>query len=677
THQLKTDIDSPSLKIHERDDRLTILFTTLDYGNSSRIRYAYRLKGYEKEWNETQPGNNEAKYINVPAGSYTLQVRATDELGHWSENLTEIKLNITPYFYKTGWFYLLLVLIVIGSIWIFYHFKMRNYHKQNMLLEEKVNQRTLELAERNEQLEEMAQHVKEATEEKITFFTNITHELRTPVTLIHGPIVHALKKVQDKEIRMQLEIAERNSSYLLELINELMDFRKLDMDRVVLDKSTVNLIELISDLLFPFQLFAKERQIEIRLLHRITTPYIELDAAYIRKAMVNLISNAIKFTPDNGRVDVFIASIKNEFNESLLYINVCDTGHGINEKEIEKIFDRFYQSKHSVKYTVNGHSGTGIGLSLCKKVVDLHEGTIFARNNPTRGASIRILLPLTAAAIGYDQPTSVTKEKKQEICITEIGEQKRDTLLIVEDNRDMRTYIRSILSAEYNLLEAENGEEALQILQRASIDLIVSDLMMPKMDGMELSRRVKEDFSTSHIPFLMLTAVRSEAQEKKSFQLGVDEYLYKPFDEEMLLLRVRNIIELRNKYKKMFSTTSKIDELQVKEESRDQLFMKRAIELMNQYYHDSEYNLECFVRDMGYSKTLVNKKMQDLTGQPIGQFMKNYRLNVAQKMITENPGNINVSEIAYAVGYNDPKYFTRCFKELFGYLPSAKIKKLQ
>uniref|UniRef100_UPI002632FCD5 response regulator n=1 Tax=Bacteroides sp. TaxID=29523 RepID=UPI002632FCD5 len=335
-------------------------------------------------------------------------------------------------------------------------------------------------------------------------------------------------------------------------------------------------------------------------------------------------------------------------------------------------------SKKSVRYPVYGQSGTGIGLFLCKRIVNLHGGTIYARNNHGQGASFRILMPLLPCD-GVEETIAETSEPIEHNNTPALQSteepQKKEAILIVEDNKDMRSYIRMLLAADYRLFEAGDGEEALEIVQKQSVDLIVSDLMMPVMDGMELSRRIKENLATSHIPFLMLTALRSDVQEKRSFEIGVDEYLCKPFDEEVLKLRIRNILNLRNKYKKMFSSSSKVEELHVREESRDKTFITNAVNLMTQHYADSEYNLECFVRDMGYSKTLVNKKMQDLTGQPIGQFMKNYRLNVAQRMIQEGPGDINVSEVAYAVGFNDPKYFTKCFKEFFGYLPSSKISK--
>lgn len=308
---LQKDITLASgIFLHERENRFSVGFTTQNYVNSSRIRFAYRLEGYEEEWNETQPGDCMARYVAVPPGNYTLQVRATDELGRWSDEITDIEVGITPYFYKSIGFYLLLVVVICLAIYLFYKRKMRSYREQKARLEKEVELRTQELAVQNKQLETMAQHVKEITEEKIAFFTNITHEFRTPVTLIHGPIEHALKETQDEAVKAQLQIAERNSRYLLSLVNELMDFRKLDIDKVVLDKRSSNFIEFLSELLIPFRVFAKERHIDICTYFRLENPFLMIDTGYMRKVLVNLVSNAIKFTPDSGRIDIFVASVK-------------------------------------------------------------------------------------------------------------------------------------------------------------------------------------------------------------------------------------------------------------------------------------------------------------------------------------------------------------------------------
>lgn len=676
THMKQNITHTPSITLHEKESRFSISLTTCNYGNSSRVRFAYRLKGYEKEWNETHPGDCMARYTAVPPGKYILQVRATDETGHWAGQTTEVEVNIRPYFYKSVWFHLPLLALVCLAGWWYNRRKMRRYREQRIRLEQKVAERTQELAVRNRQLEDMARHVNEVTEEKITFFTNITHELRTPVTLIHGPIRLALKKVKEPEVEEQLQIAGRNADYLLSLVNELMDFRKLDMNMVTLDRESCDFVKFLSNLLLPFRVFAKERQIEIRSCFRLPDPCLRLDTAYMRKALVNLVSNALKFTPNGGHIDLYAAAIHDGQGQPLLYINVRDTGHGIVKEDLDKIFDRFYQSKKQVSYAGPGQSGTGIGLYLCRKIIALHGGTIHARNNPGQGASLRILMPLipgNPVADETPQPALTHPQKPENVPAAE--GKRRDTILVVEDNKDMRDYIGMLLEDSYRVLKAENGAEALDIVKREAVDLIVSDLMMPVMDGAELSRRIKENLATSHIPFLMLTAIRSDVQEKESLEIGVDDYLCKPFDAEMLLLRIRNILALRNRYKQRFSTSSNVEELHIKEESKDQAFIAKAADLMKRHYADPEYTLENFVRDMGYSKTLVNRKMQALTGQPIGQFMKGYRLNVAYKMMAESTGETNVSEVAYAVGFNDPKYFTKCFKELFGCLPSALLKK--
>ncbi len=673
----KNILPTSEIQLHEKDSRLVMNLTTQSYGNSHRIRFAYRLKEYE-EWNEMQGGENTIRYNVLPAGRYTLQIKATNELGHWSPQIVEYQLTIKPYFYKTVWFYLLMLALVASGVYFYWYWKTMNYRERQEYLEKKVEQRTRELADRNLQLEDMAKHVEQATEEKIAFFTNITHEFRTPVTLIHGPIEHALKQTIDEEMQEQLQIAERNSRYLLSLVNELMDFRKLDNDRVILQPTSVNLCQLIEEWLLPFRAFAHERNIRIRNLSHVKEECFTLDAGYMRKALVNLISNAIKFTPDGGVITIYIAQIKDKHGKDELYINVSDSGYGIVNEDYERIFTRFYQSKQSVKHPVYGQSGTGIGLFLCRKIIELHGGVITARNNHVQGASFRIRIPLTAKLdTNLSHDTSETNEHAN--CVDEGIEvykiKKQETVLIVEDNPDMRIYIRRLLQNDYLVAEASNGEEAIEIVNKQKIDLIVSDLMMPVMDGMELSKRIKENITTSHIPFLMLTAIRSEEHEKQSFEFGVDEYLCKPFDEEMLLLRIRNILNMLRRYRHQLANSENVADLPIITESKDKDFMSNALKLMTEHYSDSEYNLDCFVKDMGYSKTLVNKKLQDLTGQPIGQFMKTYRMNMAHKYLQQSDYNVNVSEVAYSVGFEDPKYFTKCFKQQFGYLPSDLLKK--
>ncbi len=685
---LKSNIsNSKDIHLHERDQSIALTFSSCNFDYSKQIRYSYRLKGYEKNWNELRPGHNVASYTYLPSGEYTFEVYATDSKGNWQNNPTSIQIHVEPYFYKSWWFYLLMCLFVLFLIQRFYIWKVNSYRRQKETLENTVRERTATLSVQNKQLISMSRKLAETTEEKIAFFTNITHEFRTPVTLINGPLEVALKRSKDPTVTEQIQLAERSSKYLLALVNELMDFRKIDSHKVTLNRKEDHLLSFLNGVLMPLQAFAKERKIDITIYSRLENENLVLDYEYIRKVIINLVSNAIKFTPNNGKIDIYAATVVNEGNEKMIYLGVRDNGSGIATDELEKIFDRFYQSKKSTRYHIQGQSGTGIGLYLCDKIIRLHGGTIKAFNNKGRGATIRVMLPYVEAnkdANISEENLPLKNAEQQDVNPNSSNmlerqnrTQQSEIILVVDDNPDMRSYIRTLLQKEYKILEAEDGAEALETLRSRKIDLILSDLMMPVMNGIDLSKNVKADLAISHIPFIMLTAVVAEEQKKESFQIGVDHYLCKPFDEEVLLYLIRNIFEQQRKFRSLFAINMKGNTLSIAEDSKDSKFITHAIEQMKLNYGDSSYELEQFVRDMGYSKTLVNKKLQDLTGQSIGQFMKNYRLKIAYEIITtkELNQNINISEIAYSVGFNDPKYFTKCFKEVYNILPSTLLTK--
>lgn len=668
---MKRDISTAEhIRLHESDKTFSINFSAKDYGYNGQERYSYRLEGYDEEWIEPRTGEHTARYTSLPPGKYIFQVRVTDSKGHWSDHITGLNITVTPYFYKSWWFFTLLLLLTLISINRYFAWKTHTYRRQKTILEETVKQRTTELAVKNKKLVEMSRRLANTTEEKIAFFTNITHEFRTPVTLIHGPLEQALKANQDPNIMEQLEIAERNSRYLLELVNELMDFRKIEANKLVLEKKSGNFGSFIENQLISFKAFARDRNITLRLYNRLDAGHLVFDYEYMRKVIINLLSNAIKFTPDNGVIKIYVATVAAKEGKKI-YICVQDSGGGIAGEDMEKIFERIYQSRKSVKYPVRGQSSTGIGLFLCKRIIKLHGGTIKACNNKNKGASFRILLPCVAGEQTREPVTNTAPHLRPVVKPAQVNQS--ETILVVDDNADMRSYIRSLLSPLYRIIEAPDGAEALNIIQTQPVDLILSDLMMPVMDGHELSQRVKENLAISHIPFLMLTAVVSEEQKKKSYRVGVDEYLCKPFDEDILLLRIRNIFAQREKYKLRFAVNMNTDVLNIHEESKDKKFMNKAIALMKENVGNAEYEVDHFVKDMGYSKTLVNTKLHELAGQTIGQFIRGYRLNTAHEILINltKETDINVSEIAYTVGFNDPKYFTRCFKEFFGVLPSS------
>ena len=525
------------------------------------------------------------------------------------------------------------------------------------------------------QLSRMARKVQELTLDKIAFFTNITHEFRTPITLIIGPIERALKLSYNPQVIEQLNFVERNSKYLLSLVNQLMDFRKIESDKLNIVATKGDFVSFIHSLLTPFEVFAGERNISIKHYFHMKSSEIFFDEEAMHKVITNLLSNAIKFTPDGGSISIYIATLPAKVDkEEKLYLCVSDTGTGIQEQDTAQIFNRFYQSKKQAKYPVYGQTGTGIGLYLCKRIVAMHNGDILVRNNHTTGCSFRILLPLPKEENISDQlivdnniPPAATTEKnelpKERLALT---------ILVVEDNADMRGYIRSILRDYYNVLEATNGAEALDVLNNQSVDFIISDLMMPVMDGIELSRRVKEAFAISHIPFLMLTAKTSPETRLESYRTGVDEYLLKPFDETLLLTRIENILDNRRRYQRKFKTNMDVEALNIEEESGDKKFINQVMEAIKEHYKNPYFEVSDFSEAVGVSKSLLNKKLQSLIGQSAGQFIRNYRLNTARELLLKNreTKQMNIAEIAYEVGFNDPKYFARCFSKQFNMTPS-------
>ncbi|WP_303331316.1 ATP-binding protein, partial [uncultured Muribaculum sp.] len=589
--------------------------------------------------------------------------------------------------------------------WLFHYYRVKSLTNQRTLLQASVEERTSEirqqkqllearavaLSEQNDmlkrnneeiteqktQLIDMSRRVQDLAMDRISFFTNITHEFRTPITLIIGPTQRALKLSYNPQVIEQLNYVERNARYLLNLVNQLMDFRKLESGKMEIVRTRGNFVKMANEILTPFQPFAAERNITLRSLFHIPQPELDFDGDALRKVIPNLLSNAIKFTPDGGTVTFYAAMLPQGKNrpEPMLYLDITDSGNGIPESEINKVFDRFYQGKSQIKYPIPGSSGSGIGLYLCKSIVELFGGSIWARNNRTRGCSFRVLLPMSNVEEATNSLLPAPTAPASVPMVPVMQPSPGITILVVEDNNDMRRFICSVLRDKYNLLEASNGEEALSILLSNQVDFIISDLMMPVMDGLELSRRVKEDFAISHIPFLMLTAKTGQESRLESYRVGVDEYLLKPFDEELLLTRISNILENKRRHQSKFNIDMDVDELNIEDESRDKKFIDQVMEVVKNNYKNSYFEVGDFAEALGISRSLLNKKLQNLTRQSATKFMRNYRMSIARELILKNrkTRNMNVSEIAYEVGFNDSKYFTRCFTRQFNVTPSSML----
>ncbi len=691
------------LVLHEKDKSLYIEFAALDYNLSDFSTYYYRLKGFDDRWIKVSANRRSAAFTNLTPGTYHFELHYAPDGKNWLDNSSQLTIEVLPYFYKTPWFIALMFSLIVLGAYQAWNWRIRLLKAQQELLHKKVEERTHELQEKQKlltlqtdelyrqndllkqqnekitkqkaQILTMSKKVQELTLDKLSFFTNITHEFRTPLTLIIGPIERALKLSYNPQVIEQLNFVERNSKYLLSLVNQLMDFRKVESGNMEILLKAGDLRKFFEEIIVPFRAFANDREITINSCMRLPDRPIMFDEDAMRKVMINLIGNALKFTPKGGIVSVFITT-RMINNIPSLFIGVKDTGSGIPEEDQKRIFNRFFQSNNKSQESFTGQSGTGIGLYLCKRIIHLYNGTIEVKNNRDKGCSFRVSLPLQFAENTPLKSVTnyIIEEDKEEIQTITTNAQM--TILVVEDNVDMRNYISSILRESYTIIEAGDGKEALEALRKQSVDFIISDLMMPVMDGLELSRQVKADFTLSHIPFLMLTAKTSEESRCEGFKMGVDEYLLKPFDEKLLLARIDNLLENRKRLQQKFSVSMEVDSLNIDEESGDKKFLDKVMKVVKDNYKNSYWEVSDFIEEMGVSKSLMNKKMQTLTGQSAGQFIRNYRLNIARELLSRNAKtkSMNISEIAYEVGYNDPKYFTRCFSKQFGVTPSSLIE---
>lgn len=702
--------EAEEIVLHEKNRSFSIDFSALNYRATSNYVYAYRLIGYDSSWIELDKNEHSVNYMNLSPGNYLFQVKYVPKGQLDTGEMTQINVRIRPYFYKTVWFISLIITLIVLSVILLHYWRIRSYEHQQKVLEQIVDDRTEEiekqkgvlteqkneLSQRNqllsaqnekitrqkEQLIDMSRKMRKMTTERLDFFTNISHEFRTPITLIVGPVERALKLSTNPYVIEQLRFAERNSKYLLTLINQLMDFRKIESNKLEVAYTKGNFQEFIESVVSSFDFQAGDRNIQLLRRYDLTDPVFYYDDEGLRKIMTNLLSNAIKYTPNKREITVYVKSFKeSETNSDKLYLSVKDSGEGIPEEDKEKVFRRFYQSRNHLKYPVHGQSGTGIGLYLTKQVVEALGGNIWIKNNKKTGSSFRTILPLHKT---NPQSQELAQEKsynfeKAEPNMHNLKEWQKDklTFLVVEDNRDMCRYVCSVLSPYYNTLEAGNGVEAFKILEHYNVDFIISDLMMPEMDGLELSRKVKENFSLSHIPFLMLTAKTSEKARTDSYRMGVDSYIVKPFDENMLITRIRNILETRERYQQKFVDNMSVDTLDISEESNDKKFMDRVLVVMKEHYQNSYFEVSDFADTVGVSKSLMNKKLKALSGKSAGEFIRIYRLNLAYNIILQNKKtkNKNIADIAYEVGFNDPKYFTRCFSRQFNITPSKLLER--
>lgn len=531
---------------------------------------------------------------------------------------------------------------------------------------------------------------------KTNFFTNISHEFRTPLTLIIGPAKQILEQTESDKVKENARLIQRSAKKLNMLADQLLDLARIEAGMMKLRTSRQNLLTILKEIINSFQSFAESKNISLKFNPEQKEIYVYLDRDKIEKIMSNILSNAFKFTPQGGEVEVainfstFPAFANEELNRDFLEISILDTGIGIPKKQLDKIFDRFYQVDN-IHY--RDYQGTGIGLSLTKELVELHKGKILVESEEGKGSAFKVYLPLgkenflaeeiiSDAFVKNKNELTVNKFPKKTITNADDNNCNRfeadfdqnatlPQLLIIEDNSEIRNYISEIMKKQYKIMEAVNGKDGLNKSFELIPDIIISDVMMPEIDGFQLCSNLKTDNRTSHIPLILLTAKATIKDKIEGLETGADDYIMKPFEADELKARIKNLLSQRKRIHDYFQRHGLFEINDCNITSIDKTFLNKVVEVINDHIRDISFDVESFAKNMAVSKSLLTKKLIALTGESPGEFIKRCRLNKAIKMLEHKSGNI--TEIAFECGFNDASYFTACFKKQFGITPSKYI----
>lgn len=650
------------IELNYDDKNFTINFSALSYIHPEKNRYRYKLKGFDEDWLETKNGIGSATYSNLNQGTYQFIVYASNNDNVWSTKPLILEVVILPPFWLTWWAYTIYFLLGIMLLWYIVNF---NLQKQKREFE-------------NAQRVREAKQLHEMDEMKFRFFTNISHEFRTPLTLIISPVEKLLREAKTDDEKSLLSIIHRNANGLLELVNQLLDFRKLDVQKDTLNLSVGDVVAFIKDICYSFTELANRKSINFSFSTSVSELRMEFDPEKMRKVISNLLSNAFKFTPNNGKIDVTIGLIQ-QLNDAkqTLKITVADSGIGIPAKDLERIFERFYR----VENAENGNqTGTGVGLHIVSEYVKLHNGDIGVESQLGKGSVFTLMLPANQQIHEEIISQTIVEETPEELMgeeavVVEDHRSKLPLMLVVDDNEDFRNFISAMFTDSYRILKAEDGEIALKIILDKMPDMIICDVMMPNMDGFELCRMVKQDIRISHIPIILLTAKAGEENKYKGLEAGAEDYIAKPFNMEMLSLKVSRIIERQKKTRDQFKHKVDITTSDVEITSMDEKFVKKAVALVEANLSSSEFLVEDLCREMGMSRVYFYKKILSLTDKTPSEFIRFIRLKRAADLLEKS--QLFVNEVAFQVGFNDPKYFRKYFKDEYGVSPNEYKKKFE
>jgi signal transduction histidine kinase/DNA-binding response OmpR family regulator len=656
------EINDIELKYYENS--IAFAFTALDFAAPEKTQYAYMLEGFDGGWNYIDASRRYANYTNLNHGDYTFKVKATNHDGEWSEEVRSVRITILTPWWMTSWAF---VIYVVIFIWILYLFRKFILMRANLIHDLKLERVSRENMEKLNQA-------------KLQFFTNISHEFRTPLTLILGPVQSLLdSEATSKFFREQMLLVNNNAQRLLRLVNQLLDFRKAESGNMKLEVTEGNFVKFVREIKLSFDAMAEKMNIDFTITSLVNIIPLWFDRDQFEKILFNLLSNAFKHTPEGGKINIRVEEKTNE-----VVLTITDNGKGIKNEHVESVFQTFFsydEDRH--------HASTGIGLALAKSLVEMHHGVISVDSKENEWTKFEITL--LKGKSHFDESELVHEGKDSEdirnysslheefvsLSLPEPGELAAElpALLIVEDNDEVREYVKSVFASQYRLLEASNGKDGVALAQDTMPDLIISDVMMPVMDGIALCKAIKSDVKTSHIPVVLLTARTSLIFKVEGLETGADDYVTKPFNPKVLQLKVQNIVRMRQVMQKLFQNHEvlSIEPRRVVLTSADETFVKQALESIEQNMSNSNYAVEDLSRDVGMSRTQLYRKLKALTGQSANEFVRTIRLKRAAQLLEQH--QLTVAEVTYAVGFTDLQHFRECFKKLFGVTPSEYAQK--
>jgi len=691
------------ITLRHNENVFSLEFASLDFFQHTKDKYAYKLDGFDKSWLVTDGKARKATYTNLDAGEYTFQVRAIDEDGNWNRNAAVLKIHVLPPFWKTPWAYALYVVAILALL----------YFARKMVLRRARMRFSLE------QERENARNMHEIDRMKIRFLTNMSHELRTPLSLILAPVEKLLEQPGRQTHVPQYEMIRRNARRLLHLVNQLLDFRKMEANELKLNARPGNILQFIKDVSMSFVDLADRKHISFNYVASSMSPlYTSFDHDKLERILFNLLSNAFKFTPVNGQVWVEVSGINKDGTLPLkdgtlplkdgtvplkdgksspspgkddvppagddveLYIKVSDTGIGIARDQQERIFDRFFQTRIPDSIL---NQGSGIGLAITLEFVKMHRGRITVESELNKGSCFTITLPCKRLSIDE----SLTTQPAENIPLLTAGNghadiidspspppssspsspRKKKSILIVEDNEDFRFYLKDNLRANYNIHEASDGRDGWKKALSLHPDLVVSDISMPVMNGIELCKKIRTDPRTQQIPVILLTALTEEHTQLKSLETGASDFIAKPFNFEVLQSRVRNLLEYKETIRNIYQRQVDAGPAHIEVRSADDEFLQSVLRELEKNITNPDLSVEELSHLLNTSRSTFYKRLLLITGRTPVEFIRYFRLKRGAELLEKS--QMNISEIAYTVGFNNPKYFAQQFKQEFDVAPSA------